>query len=199
MFNKLIFCETELNLILYINIQSVMEETPINDECQELKNIKYKTMLLNGNPLQETKSSNDMSNLEKFLENEKNNNNNEPWCKLNKTIKTKKLIEFVELYKKDKSLDEEECKLLICFLKDCLDRKKLQRVKDVSYDKLNGIIKEIPALTYVKNVRHFTLKNIDKRISTLKSLSVKKGNGTIRNKLNETKQNEDNSDSDEDD
>ena len=56
-----------------------MEETTTTiDECQELKNIKYKTMLLNGNPLKETKSSNDLSNLEKFLENEKNNNSNEP-------------------------------------------------------------------------------------------------------------------------
>ena len=47
-----------------------MEESNIekdnNDECQELKNIKYKTMLLNGAPLKETKSSNDISNLEKF-------------------------------------------------------------------------------------------------------------------------------------
>jgi len=148
-----------------------MEEAPVNDECQELKNIKYKTMLLNGNPLQETKSSNDLSNLEKFLENEKNNNNNEPWCKLNKTVKTKKLIDFVDVYKKDKNLNEEESKLLVTFLKDCIDRKKLQRVKDVSYDKSNGTIKEIPALTYIKSTKHFTLKNIDKRVSTLKSLS----------------------------
>ena len=67
------------------------------DECLELKNIKYKTMLLSGTPLQETKSSNDLSNLDKFLEDEKNNNKNEPWCKLDKTIKTKKLLEFVDL------------------------------------------------------------------------------------------------------
>jgi hypothetical protein len=80
-----------------------MEETEIKktEECIELKNIKYKTMLLNGNPLYETKSSDNLSNLEKFLEDEKNNNNNEPWCKLNKTVKTKKLIEFVEIYKKN--------------------------------------------------------------------------------------------------
>jgi hypothetical protein len=151
-----------------------MEELPVIDECQELKNIKYKTMLLNGNPMRETKSSNDLSNLEKFLENEKNNNNNEPWCKLNKTVKTKKLIDFVDLYAKDKNLDEEESKLLVTFLKECIDRKKLQRVKDVSYDKSNGTIKEIPALSYVKIAKHFTLKNLDKRVSTLKSLSVKK-------------------------
>ena len=175
-----------------------MEEVPVNDECQELKNIKYKTMLLNGNPMHETKSSNDLSNLEKFLENEKINNNNEPWCKLNKTVKTKKLIDFVDSYKKDKNLDEEESKLLVTFLKDCIDRKKLQRVKDVSYDKSNGVIKEIPALTYVKSTKHFTLKNVDKRVSTLKSLSVKKAQGTIRNKVNDSTKNENDNDSETD-
>jgi len=166
-------------------IQIKTEEIEIKktEECLELRNIKYKTMLLNGNPLHETKSLNDMSNLEKFLEDEKNNNINEPWCKLNKTVKTKKLLQFVEIYKKNNELDEEEEKLLITFLKDCLDRKKLLRVKDVIYDKTNGLIKEIPALTFTKVNKHFTLKNIDKRISTLKSLAPKKAQGTIRNKI----------------
>ena len=159
------------------------QENNINrEECLELKNIKYKTMLLNGNPIQETKSENDMSNLDKFLEDEKNNNVNEPWCKLNKTVKTKKLIEYVEKYKTDKCLDEEEEKLLTIFLKDCLDRKKLLRVKDVIYDKTNGSIKEIPALAYTKINKHFTLKNMDKRVSTVKSLAPKKAQGTIKNK-----------------
>ena len=90
LFNKYIFCKTELNLRLYINVYNMEENTNADttvDECQELKNIKYKTMLLNGAPLHETKSSNDISNLEKFLEDEKISNSNEPWCKLNKTIK----------------------------------------------------------------------------------------------------------------
>ena len=157
-----------------------------NEECLELKNIKYKTMLLNGNPIKETKASNDMSNLDNFLENEKNNNSNEPWCKLNKTIKYKKLVEYVEIYKKNKNLNDEEEKILIDFLKDSLDKKKLCRVKDVLYDKDNGIIKEIPALTYSKANKHFTLKNMDKRVSTLKSLAPKKSHGTIRNKIVES-------------
>ena len=167
------------------------------DECQELKNIKYKTMLLNGAPLQETKSSNDISNLEKFLEEEKINNSNEPWCKLNKTIKTKKLLEYVEVYKKDKNLDENEAKNLVVFLKDSLDKKKLCRVKDVIYDKVNGIVKEIPALTYTKSNKHFTLKNMDKRVSTLKSLAPKKVNGTIRHKDVEHTNKADDSESDD--
>jgi hypothetical protein len=153
------------------------------NDCNELKNIKYKTMLLNGVPLKETKSSNDLSNLDKFLENEKNNNVTEPWCKLNKTIKTKKLQDFVDKYSKEHNLDEHESELLINFLKDCLDRKKLQRVKDVIYDKDTSTIKDIPALCYIKSTKHFTLKNIDKRISTLKSLAPKKqSQGTIRKK-----------------
>jgi hypothetical protein len=172
------------------------DSSPIN-ECQELKNIKYKTMLLNGVQIPETKSSNDISNLDKFLENEKNNNVNEPWCKLNKTIKMKKLQDYVITYKEDNNLSDDEGELLIGFLKDCIDRKKLQRVKDVIYDKENGKIKEIPALHYMKSSKHFTLKNLDKRVSTLKSLAPKKtGQGTIRKK-DSTKTND--SDSEEDD
>lgn len=161
-----------------------MEDSSIKSDCQELKNIKYKTMLLNGAPLQETKSSNDLSNLDKFLENEKNNNVNEPWCKLNKTVKTKKMQDYVEKYQQENNLSEKETGLLLSFLKDCLDRKKLQRVKDVIYDKENGVVKEIPSLCYIKTTKHFTLKNMDnKRISTLKSLAPKKhGQGTIRKK-----------------
>lgn len=154
-----------------------------DDDCVELKNIKYKTMLMNGVPFKESISqSSDMTNLDAFLENEKNNNKNEPWCKLDKTIKTQKLMEFVDAYKNEKKLDVEEEKLLIHFLKDCLDRKKLQRVKDVNYDKATGMIKDIPALTYVKTNKHFTLRNVDKRISTTKSLGPKKNQGTIKNK-----------------
>ena len=169
-----------------IEIKKIEEPAPEiikTEECIELKNIKYKTMLLNGNPSYETKFSNNMSNLEKFLEDEKNNNINEPWCKLNKTVKTKKLLEFVETYKKSKNLDDEEEKLLIIFLKDCLDRKKLLRVKDVIYDKNNGIVKEIPSLTFTKTNKRFNLKNIDKRVSTIKSLAPKKTQGTVRNKI----------------
>jgi hypothetical protein len=171
-----------------------MEES---NECQELKNLKYKTLLLNGVPLKEIKSSssNDLSNLDKFLENEKNNNVNEPWCKLNKTIKTKKIQEYVEIYKEQNKLNDEEGRNLFSFLKDCIDRKKLQRVKDVIYDKDTGNIKEIPSLCYVKSSKHFTLKNIDKRVSTLKSLAPKKGQGTIRKK----EVSKEGSDSEEDD
>jgi tRNA G10 N-methylase Trm11 len=175
------------------NIIIESNENNKKEECIELKNIKYKTMLLNGNgnTFKETKISNNLSNLDSFLENEKNNNKNEPWCKLDKTVKSIKLIQYVSEYKILNELEEEEENNMIQFLKDCLDRKKLQRVKDVIYDKTTGLIKDIPGLHYVKANRHFTLKNIDKRISTLKSLTPKKVNGTIKNKNNSIREDSD--------
>jgi len=151
------------------------------EECIELKNIKYKTMLMSGNAIKETKTSNDMSKLDKFLEQDKTNNENESWTKLDKTVKTRKLIVFVEKYKTDNELTEEESQMLIAFLKDCLDKKKIQRIKDVIYDKETGAIKEIPALFFNKPTKHFTLKHTDKRVSTLKSLPQKKIRTTAKN------------------
>jgi hypothetical protein len=164
------------------NKELEQESSKPQEECIELKNIKYKTMLINGVPLNESKASQSMHNLDKFLENEKNNSENEPWCKLNKTIKIKKITEYVtDDYKQLHELDDVESENLIKFLKDCLDRKKLHRIKDVIYDKENGTIKEIPALTYVRTTKHFTLKNIEKRISTLKSLPQNKSNKNYNN------------------
>lgn len=65
-----------------------MSSSTQQEECMELKNIKYKTMLISGSDIQETKTSADMQNLERFLEDEKFTNQAETWCKLDKTIKT---------------------------------------------------------------------------------------------------------------
>ena len=145
-----------------------------SDECVELKNIQYKTMLMNGNTLRESKAASDLNNLEKFLETERVQNTSEPWCKLDKTIKTRKLLVFVDEYKDKHSLEPDEISALTTFLKDCLSKKKLSRVKDVIYDKESGIVKDIPNLLYNKQNKKFTLKNTEKRVSTLKSLPSKK-------------------------
>jgi hypothetical protein len=130
-----------------------------------------------------SKQTENIQNLDRFLENERNYNKSEPWCKLDKTVRSKKLIEFADTYKENNQLEQEEFEALIVFFKDCLDRKRFQKVKDVIYDKETGLIKEIPALSYTKANKHFTLKNIDaKRVSATKSLAPKKAQGTVRNK-----------------
>jgi hypothetical protein len=152
-----------------------------NSVCNELKTLKYKSMILNGIPWPENKSSSDLANLDKFLENEKNTNSIEPWSKLDKTAKLKKLIIFSDNYKTENNLTELEYNKMVAFFRDCLDKKRLQRVKDVVYNKETGEIKDIPALVFNKPTTHFTLKNVDKRVSTLKGLAPKKKQGTAKN------------------
>lgn len=168
------------------------KETCITD-CNELNTLKYKSMILNGIPWPESKSSSDLANLDKFLENEKIINSNEPWSKLDKTAKIKKLTLFADNYKISNNLTDIEYYKLIVFFRDCLDKKKLQRVKDVNYNKETGEIKDIPGLFYNKPSTHFTLKNLDKRVSTLKGLTPKKKQGTAKNIKNK-----DDSDTDSD-
>ena len=149
------------------------ENIEVIKECADLQNLKYKKMLLTGVPMKETKYSNNLLMLDDFLENEKNNNENEPWCKLNKTMKLKKLLDFVKVYVADNSMDETESEELIAFFKDCLERKRLQKVKDVVYDRNSGNIKSIPSLFYTKNTKHFTLKHVEKKTSTIKNFAAK--------------------------
>jgi hypothetical protein len=161
-------------------------------DCNELKTLKYKSMVLNGVPWPETKASTDLATLDKFLESEKITNSNEPWSKLDKTAKIRKLNAFAEQYKLEQNLSDEEHRSLIAFFRDCLDKKKLQRVKDVIYDKESGEIKEIPALFFNKTSSNFTLKNIDKRVSTIRGLTPKKKGGTAKHKSNNIDSDSDN-------
>jgi len=153
-----------------------MSSSTQQEECMELKNIKYKTMLISGSDIQETKTSADMQNLERFLEDEKFTNQAETWCKLDKTIKTQKLIVYAETYALRHKLPPSELANLILFLKECLNKKKLGRVKDVTYDKDTGTIKDIPSLMFNKSSRQYTLKRTDRRVSTLKSLPPQSSN-----------------------
>lgn len=121
-----------------------------------------------------------LEHLERFLENEQRTNSTEPWGKLDKTARLRKLQSFADLYKQEQSLTEEEHQLLVLFFKDCLDKKKLCRVKDVVCNKETGEIKSIPSLSHNRQTNHFTLKNLDaKYVSTVKGLAPKK-KGTVR-------------------
>ena len=59
----------------------------MSNECVELKNIKYKSMLLNGNNEEIKETVENLSNLDNFLEDEKKHISKEPWTKLDKTTK----------------------------------------------------------------------------------------------------------------
>ena len=146
----------------------------MSDECVELKNIKYKSMLLNASNEEPEETVENLSNLDSFLEEEKNITTNEPWIKLNKTTKLIKFHQFVEKYSTENKLSEDEKNDLSKFLSTNLDRKRFLKTKEVNYDKESGVVISIPSLFYNSSNKKFTLKRSEKRVSTLKSLAPKK-------------------------
>lgn len=153
-------------------METLKEPKVKNSELNELKNIKYKTSAL-GIKIAE---KNDINNLDLFLESEKTENQSEPWSKLDKTTKYRKIQEFVEYYSTEKMLSDKEKNELVLFLKDAIDKKKIYKVKDIIYDKENCIIKEIPGLVYLKSEhKNFTLKNVNTKMTSTLKLIPKKG------------------------
>jgi len=145
----------------------------MSEECQELKNIKYQTMLLNSNSkIVSTKENSD--NLDEFLQKEKAQNRKKPWSKLGRSTKLKKIEQFATHFAAENSLSIVEKNKLQLYLNDSLDRKKLQRVKDVNYDVKTGRIKAIPGLIFNIVKQKFTLRRVDKKKSTIKGLAPKR-------------------------
>jgi hypothetical protein len=139
---------------------------------QELKNIMYKTKFMNEDTAPCPKGNSE--NLDLFLDNERENIKKETWSRLDKTIKIQKLDEYVDIMREKNELTEEEVAGLKAYLANSIDRKKLQCVKDVIYDKTTNKIKSIPCLLFNTVSRTYTLKRSEKRVSTLKSLGIGK-------------------------
>ena len=150
-----------------------------SEECVELKHIEYKSMILSGNPPAMNKTphttNEDLDVLEKFLTETTETNRTERWNKLDRTMKIQKITVFVDEYAKENEQTDEEKDLLFAYLKDCIDKKRLMRVKDVVYDNTTDKLVSIPGLTYNKASKKYTIKNTDsKRSSVLQRLPVKK-------------------------
>ena len=102
-----------------------------------------------------------------------------PWNKLDKSTKIKKLNEYAENVGKEKEHSSQVVTDLKTMLKDKMNRKMLQKSKDIVYDKENGIIIEIPNLLFHSETLKYTLRTIENE-SPLNSLAVK--NKTIKHK-----------------
>ena len=92
-----------------------------------------------------------------MLEKEKQRNKTEAWNKLDKTAKIQLLHAFSEKYGKEHCLPIKEIKLLKSFFIECLEKNKLQKTKDVVYDKEHREITSIPSLHFNTTNHNFTL------------------------------------------
>ncbi len=99
-----------------------------------------------------------------------------PWNKLEKTFKLKKLYEFAERCAPEHGLSPTETAALKTAFKERINRKQLQKAKDVSYDKQTGNVDHIGVLLFHKE-GGFSFKNMD-NASPLTSLAPK--NKTVK-------------------
>ncbi len=155
----------------------------MSEQCVELQNIEYQTMLLNNNNKVVSNKQN-TDNIEHFLINEKENSYFKPWNKLGYHIKLKLLTQHIETLCEEMSYTDDQKNELLQYIKTCVNRKKLSKIKDVDYDKEKGIINSIPNLIYDKTRKKFTLKVAEKKNSSLKGLAP-----TRRNKTNKISKN----------
>ena len=157
------------------NLEKKQEEKPI----EKKESVPY----LNKYNNQNVTNSINFNTLDSLLEKEKQHNKTEHWNKIDKTIKTQLLHSFAEKYGHEHKLPIKETKNLKLFFSDSLNRGKLQKNKDLNYDKEKQEIISIPSLFFNIEKKHFTLRIVDsKRVSTLKSLTPKK-NISVKNNI----------------
>jgi len=116
-----------------------------------------------------------MQDLEAFLRKEQQTNmTNGSWSKLSRSLKIKKVSEYALAYKIEHNLTDDEGEKLRVFLKECINKNKIQKVKDISYDKNTGHVNKINILGYNGQTGKYTLKNSDvvKKTGTLKRTVV---------------------------
>ena len=131
-----------------------------NHECTELKNIRYKTMLLNGNStdIAPPVEYSEPTNIEDILDREREREHKEPWNRLDKTAKVQKLLVYADVIASREKLSKQDKLSLRAQLIAYLDKKLLQRNKDVTYNKVEGLITDIPALEWTSSPKRFTLR-----------------------------------------
>ena len=157
--------------------------------CLELDNIKYKTMLEHGtkSDIVPKSKSNNAKDVEAFLEKEKKHHKHLTWSRLDRSSKIKKLHQYAEKYCQEKKLTNKELQDLKTYFTRSINRKKLLRVKEVSYDKEKECVTDVPQLIFNKTARKFTLKRSAQRSSTISSL----GPGNTRKKRSSKKKSND--------
>jgi hypothetical protein len=173
-----------LNNNLNMNSQNTISSTTTNKKNKTPPNIysnSYASSPFSNNAANLHKNEMNAQTIESILENEKQHNKTETWNKLDKTVKIQKLHSFSEKYGKEHGFSTKDVKMLKLFFVNCLEKNKLQKTKDLVYNKDTQEIQSIPSLHFNSDTHNFTLKNIDKRISTLKSLTPKRTSIILEN------------------
>lgn len=137
----------------------------MSSDCKEYNSLNYKTMIHTGNTLSENKETQSEKDLNDFLNEDINNHKKSPWSKLTKTSKLKKIKSYV--VKQNNDLSEEEIIQSSKLILKLLERRKLSKQNELTYDKEKGNIESIQCILFDQKSR--TYKMIQEKTSTLKN------------------------------
>lgn len=143
------------------------------DNCHDLKNLQYKTLLNKKSKLEVVsidEKKDNINNIEKLLEKEKTSLRKNSWNKLDKTQKIKYINNYVDDFGKYDLTFAEKIEFKK-FLINMINKKQLQKKTDITYNKKEDKIIDIPIIIFNKDSRKFKQKRNDKRTSTSSSLS----------------------------
>jgi hypothetical protein len=92
-----------------------------------------------------------------------------PWNKVERSIKLRKLFQYAEKYATETAMNPKNLKSLKMFFTSSLNKGRLLKTKEVTYNVDTGIIDTIPGLQYNTNTKNFTIRNVEpKHVSTVK-------------------------------
>ena len=140
-----------------------------DSECREYNSLKYKTMIMNGTNIEPSIETNE-DKINQFLSMDIEKNKKGVWSKLSKTEKVKKIKSYIKntLVEKYKLSDSETLNATR-FFSLWMDRKKLSKNNELSYNQDDGLIESIEGLDFNIDTRKFTI-NCDKPLPKKKTV-----------------------------
>jgi len=126
-------------------------------QCKDLKALNYINMIKKGKNM--VNSNQDLTNLNKlelFLNNDIEQNKKQKWSKITKTDKIKKIKKFIEKFKQDNNLTDEESSIHKKMIMLLLDKKRLSKINEIKYDEVDGNIISIQHVVFDSETREFT-------------------------------------------
>ena len=170
-------------------------EKNIKSACKDYNTLKYKTMIATGHNM-DKKIENEANeeDVHSFLMNEMTAHKKQPWNKLTKTDKIKKITQYIQTTLKDEyKLTPSECKQTQKYIIALIERKKLTKNSELLYNAESGFIETIHIILFNSNLRKFTLnkdfnsslkkKPTNQKTKTIKKVKQPTGESKIENDI----------------
>ena len=129
----------------------------MTEQCKEFNSLKYRTLISTGTNIESTVDTSEEA-INNFLNMDIENNKKGIWSKLTKTEKTKKIKNYVNnILKPEYNLTDEEMATATRFFTITMERKKLSKNNELTYNQDEGLIEQIGGLNFNTDTRRFTI------------------------------------------